>query len=138
MKKKLFNVVAFTMLGVSMVSMAYVIMPEFQEVLPDLGIVNATVAAIGSFLTGGGYVLMTTFINKKQKQFNESTQIMADKFIEITNDYKAMKESADANSTKIDELIKLTKIELNTKLSNPMTTDTVRELIEGALYGKEE
>jgi cell shape-determining protein MreC len=133
MKIKLLNALTYSLLGVSMLSVAYVAIPEFQGLFPQLDIVTATVTAIGTFLMSGGSILVRSFITRTKDTMNEQNSLMANKFLEITEEYNNMKGKVDNLESTNKELVKLLKIHLKTKLDNPLLTDKARELIEGAL-----
>jgi len=136
MKKKLFNALTYTLLGVSLLSMAYVLVPEFQELVPDLGVPTAVIVAIGTFFMSGGYVLVSAFIKKEQNKFDNLSNILAEKFLEMANHYKELTKKLEENDRTNKELVKLEKIQLKTKLDNPLITKSAKELIEGVLDDK--
>ena len=111
----------------------------------------------GLAITGGVGIAVNELLNKKLKESRDITNLTLDKFLTLTDEYKALKNETNAirndivlfkenvsneifNLTNdIKSLVGLTRVELETKLSNPLIDKTTKELIERALNdGKEE
>lgn len=109
------------------------------------------VASGGLAITGGIGITINELLNKKLRESREITNLTLDKFLTLTDEYKALKTETNAirkdivlfkenvsneifNLTSdIKNLIELTRVELETKLSNPLIDKTTKELIERAL-----
>ena len=108
-------------------------------------------------ITGGVGIAVNELLNKKLKESRDITNLTLDKFLTLTDEYKALKNETNAirndivlfkenvsneifNLTNdIKSLVELTRVELEAKLSNPLIDKTTKELIERALNdGKEE
>ena len=111
----------------------------------------------GLAITGGVGIAVNELLNKKLKESRDITNLTLDKFLTLTDEYKALKNETNAirndivlfkenvsneifNLTNdIKSLVELTRVELEVKLSNPLIDKTTKELIERALNdGKEE
>lgn len=105
----------------------------------------------GLAITGGVGIAVNELLNKKLKESRDITNLTLDKFLTLTDEYKALKGEL-ANTRKdlnvfkqevnnqvfaltndIKNLVWLTRVELETKLSNPLIDKTTKELIETAL-----
>ena len=109
------------------------------------------VASGGLAITGGIGITINELLNKKLRESREITNLTLDKFLTLTDEYKALKTETNAirkdivlfkenvsneifNLTSdINDLVELTRVELETKLSNPLIDKTTKELIERAL-----
>lgn len=115
------------------------------------------VASGGLAITGGIGITINELLNKKLRESREITNLTLDKFLTLADEYKALKTETNAvrkdivlfkenvsneifNLTSdIKNLVELTRVELETKLSNPLIDKTTKELIERALNdGNEE
>lgn len=115
------------------------------------------VASGGLAITGGIGITINELLNKKLRESREITNLTLEKFLTLTEEYKVVKGEL-VNTRKdivlfkenvsneifnltsdIKNLVELTRVELETKLSNPLIDKTTKELIERALNnGNEE
>ena len=105
----------------------------------------------GLALTGGFGIALNEFLNKKLNESRAITNLTLEKFLTLADEYKVVKGELvntrkDLNVFKqevnnqvfaltndIKNLVVLTRVELETKLSNPLIDKTTKELIERAL-----
>ena len=115
------------------------------------------VASGGLAITGGIGITINELLNKKLRESREITNLTLEKFLTLSEEYKVVKGEL-VNTRKdivlfkenvsneifnltsdIKNLVELTRVELETKLSNPLIDKTTKELIERALNnGNEE
>lgn len=141
MKSKLFNVVVYSMLGWSIVSAGYLALPiEYQEMLPQMNWIIALVSGGSTALLGTGGLVVQSFISKTKLDTSNKINEISNVIIQLVDEYKTLKteyknlqtENAELKNA-ILENNKLLKIDLKTKLDNPMTTNTARVMIEGVI-----
>jgi hypothetical protein len=137
-KGKLFNIGVYTLLGYSILSFVYLSLPvEYQDIL-DLDWLTALVSGSSTFLLGSGAVAVRAFLTKAKNEQLDMNKTAMDKWLAMVGHYQALQEELAKVKTQNDELIKLLKIDLGSKLSNPLIEQTIKEQIEGALYGSQE
>lgn len=143
MKAKIFKIITYTMLTYSLVTSIYLALPaDIQSMIPyvnqGIGIYSAVITAIG----GSGGLAVQAYITKAQTQADTEKQVITDKLVQLINlsneKYDNVEAKYETLNAVVTELIKLVKIDLKSKLSNPMIELTARQEIEGALYGDKE
>ena len=111
----------------------------------------------GLAIVGGGGVLINELLNNKLNEARKQTNLVLEKFLTLYEKYEVIEKTIknlDINSTnriqelkneiytqKIEtqELVKLVKVDLETKLSNTLIDIKTKELINKALgYGEEQ
>lgn len=141
MKKKILNIVTFAMIGWGAISATYLALPpEIKELLPNMNWVTAVVSGGSTTLLGAISIYVRGYVNKSNIANNEALSGLTNfyiqskeeyaKFIEYQKEvitaYKDMKASTDRNNELLEAV-------LQTKLDNPLLTDTARELINNVL-----
>lgn len=139
MKKKILNVAIYVLLGWSILSAGYLALPvEYQEMLPQMNWLTAVVSGGSTFILGSGGLALQRMLNKTNKDYTDKYIQLGQEFLNLKNEYDKLGSRIDNLETVNKELIKLLKIDLNTKLDNPLLTDKARALIEGAISEEED
>lgn len=134
MKKKLLNIAIYVMLGWTMLSAGYLALPvEYQEMLPHMNWLTAVVSGGSTFVLGSGGLALQRMLNKTSSDYTNKYIQLGQEFLNLKGEYGKLGIRIDDLETVNKELIKLLKINLNTKLDNPLLTDKARALIEGVL-----
>jgi len=135
MKKKLLNIAIYVLLGWSMLSAGYLALPvEYQEMLPQMNWLTAVVSGGSTFLLGSGGLALQRMLNKTNKDYTTKYIQLGQEFLNLKGKYDELGVKVDGLESTNKELVKLLKIQLKTKLDNPMLADKSRALIEGAIY----
>lgn len=131
MKKVLFNIVIYTMLGWSVLSAVYLALPvEYQEMLPDFNWLTALISGGSTALLSTGALTVQSFLNKSKTTTNETFTLLKDNYSEIVNEYKILKAQYAELKTTLDYNNELLRAELKAKLSNPLIDEEVKSLLE--------
>ena len=131
MKKTLFNIVIYSMLGWSTISAVYLALPiEYQAMIPEFNWLTALISGGSTALLGTGALTVQTFLTKAKATSNETFSMLKANYSEIVNEYRILKAQYEELKTTVAYNNELLKVELKTKLTNPMTTDTAAELIK--------
>lgn len=131
MKKVLFNIVIYTMLGWSVLSAVYLALPvEYQEMLPDFNWLTALISGGSTALLSTGALTVQSFLNKSKTTTNETFTLLKDNYSEIVNEYKILKTQYAELKTTLDYNNELLRAELKAKLSNPLIDEEVKSLLE--------
>lgn len=132
-KGKLFNIGVYTLLGYSILSFVYLSLPvEYQDIL-DLDWLTALVSGSSTFLLGSGAVAVRAFLAKAKNEQLDMNKTATEKYLSLVEHYKQLQADYQEVKAQNNELIKLLKIDLNAKLSNPLIDEEARRQIEGAL-----
>ena len=139
MKKKLLNIAIYVLLGWSMLSAGYLALPvEYQEMLPQMNWLTAVVSGGSTFLLGSGGLALQRMLNKTNKDYTTKYIQLGQEFLNLKGKYDELGVKVDGLESTNKELVKLLKIQLKTKLDNPMLADKSRALIEGLIYEKKD
>lgn len=140
MKTKLFNITVYAMLGWSIVSAVYVALPvEYQAMIPQFNWLTAVVSGGSTLLLGSGGLAVQAWLSKARTTSDAKYNLLAEKFLTLTQKYDEIKTAYTQVVASVNENNKLLKIDLNTKLSNPLIDETARNMIEQVLgYVKQE
>jgi hypothetical protein len=137
LKGKLFNIGVYTLLGYSILSFVYLSLPvEYQDIL-DLDWLTALVSGSSTFLLGSGAVAVRAFLTKAKNEQLDMNKTATEKYLSLVEHYKQLQADYQEVKAQNNELIKLLKIDLNAKLSNPLIDEEARRQIEGALNEEE-
>lgn len=138
MKKKLLNIGVYSMLGWSILSAGYLILPvEIQNMIPQMNWFTALISGGSTFLLGSGGLFITNMLNKSKLETIDKFATIITHYIEMKTAYNEMKASTDENNILLKRTNLLIEADLKAKLDNPMISDATRELIEGVLNDKE-
>lgn len=144
--RTLFNIVSIIMLLWTIISGAYLALPaEYKELIPEFNWLTALVSG-GSTGVLGSTILLVDRQLKKQDTNNSNKYLdLATKFLSLNDKYLAL-ENKVSNNTEVqnetNDLLKKTNklisIDLESKLSNPLVEDFIKEKMRGEGIGKEE
>ena len=139
MKAKIFNLTIYIMLGWSILSAVYLALPiEYQEMLPQMNWLTAVISGGSTALLGTGGLAVKTWLTNAKVQSDSKYALLADKFLNLTTKYDDLSVKYNDVVKAIEENNTLLKVELKTKLDNPLITETSRQAIEGVIYGSKE
>lgn len=148
MKDKLLSFISYSILAYALVSTAWTSIPELQALFPEYtsqisawisvpsAVVGAVVLRVQSFLSKARSTDLQVFDGLKEsyksvKQSYSDMQLATKQTInDLTSKYDTLKSSYDSMKKATDELIKLVKVDLQAKLSNPLIDEKVKELID--------
>jgi hypothetical protein len=138
MKTKIFNIVVYTMLSWSMLSAGYLALPvEYQEMIPQMNWLMAVVGGGSTLLLGSGGLAVNAYINKARIESNAKYNLLGNEFLKLADNYKEMKDEVTLLRSDMAINNKLLKIDLKTKLSNPLIDEAAKALVEGAIHEEE-
>jgi hypothetical protein len=136
--KSIFNVLVYSALLWSILSAIYVALPiEYQAMLPFMNEGTAIIGGVTTALGGTGGLAVVHFLNKTKYDNTQVNKTVVEQFLTIKEEYGIMKDKVDKLESGVQTNNKLLKIDLKTKLDNPLITDTARQAIEGAIYEEE-
>ena len=131
MKKTLFNIVIYSMLGWSTISAIYLALPiEYQAMIPEFNWLTAVISGGSTALLGTGALTVQTFLTKAKATTNETFTLLKNNYVEIVNEYKALKTELLVVKDALDYNNTLLLAELKAKLSNPLIDAEVKALIK--------
>jgi len=144
MKKALFNITVYGMLGWSIISATYMALPtDVQALIPQMNWFSALISGGSTLLVGSGGLAVQSFLTKAKTKSDEKYNSLANEFLKMADGYLKLEakvsslEKVTLESNKITQRNNvLHETELKTKLDNPMLTQTARELIESILNEK--
>lgn len=151
MKDKLLSFISYSVLAYALVSTAWTSIPELQALFPEYtsqisawisvpsAVVGAVALRVQLFLTKARSTDLKVFDGLKEsyesvKQSYSDMQLATKQTInDLTSKYDTLKSSYETMRKATDELIKLVKVDLESKLSNPLIDEKVKELINEVL-----
>ena len=134
MKKALFNITVYGMLAWSILSAVYLALPvEYQAMLPDFNWLTAVISGGSTMLLGTGGLAVQTWLSKARTSSDEKYNLLGTKFLTLVDNYKTLEAKYDTVVSATTRNNQLLEVDLATKLSNPMLTDTARALINQVL-----
>lgn len=144
--RKLFNFISIIMLLWTIIAGVYLAMPqEYRELIPEFNWLTALVSGGSTGILGSTMLILNSYLKRNKDSVDSKYLDLANKFLTLNQKYNTL--SADViNNTIIqketNELIKknteLLSIDLESKLSNPLIEDFIKEKIGGALNEKNE
>lgn len=151
--RKIFNFISIIMLLWTIISGAYLALPaEYKELIPEFNWLTALISGGSTGVLGASILVVDSFIKKNKVDVDSKYIDLATKFLEIRSDYDNIKAKYKELETKInentnvqnatnnalEETNRLLKIDLESKLSNPLVEEKIKELIRGEGIGKQE
>ena len=141
MKQKLFNITVYSMLAYSIVNAVYVALPpEYQALIPQYNELLALVTGGSTLLLGSGGLAVQTYIQRAKIEASGRFNLLADHYVKLADKYDLVDKKYRELVIKSDKIVgelgrinNLLKIELQSKLTNPMIDEGVKKLIEGAI-----
>lgn len=149
MKKFLFNAVVYGLLGWSILTGVYQVLPqETKDLIPHFNELSALISGGSAALIGSGGLFFKSWVAKATTESNEKYKATVEKFLVVTekyndlvNEYKRLeatiKESNLNYAKRIETLETLLKADLTAKLSNRLIDEEVKAIIRGALNEKQ-
>lgn len=144
--RKLFNFISIIMLLWTIIAGVYLAMPqEYRELIPEFNWLTALVSGGSTGILGSTMLILNSYLKRNKDSVDSKYLDLANKFLTLNQKYNTL--SADVvNNTIIqketNELIKknteLLSIDLESKLSNPLIEDFIKEKIGGVLNEKNE
>lgn len=144
--RSLFNFVSIILLLWTIISGVYLALPqEYKDLIPQFNWMTALVSG-GSTGVLGSAILFVDKQLKKQDASNSNKYLdLATKFLEIREDYKEVEKELAQNKKELIELKKLNeetnrliRVDLESKLSNPLIEEFVKEKMRGEGVGEKE
>lgn len=141
MKKALFNVTVYSMLGWSIISAGYFALPEhIQALIPQFNWMSALISGSSTALLGFGGVAVQQYISRANVKATEKFMLLSENYLALEKKYEIMEKSnvtvLEANrrlEKKVDRMTKLLEADVMAKLSNPLIDQEVKAMIEGVL-----
>lgn len=144
--RKLFNFISIIMLLWTIIAGVYLAMPqEYRELIPEFNWLTALVSGGSTGILGSTMLILNSYLKRNKDSVDSKYLDLANRFLALNEKYNTL--SADVvNNTIIqketNELIKknteLLSIDLESKLSNPLIEDFIKEKIGGVLNEKNE
>jgi hypothetical protein len=146
MIRKLFNLISIVMLLWTILAGAYLALPqEYKDLIPEFNWLTALVSGGSTGILGSTMLLVNNFMKKNQNSVDSKYLDLANRFLALNEKYTLLEEKVTTNTksqVETNELLKKTNnlisIDLESKLSNPMIEDFVKEKIRGEGIGKKE
>ena len=146
MIRKLFNLISIVMLLWTIVAGAYLALPqEYKDLIPEFNWLTALVSGGSTGILGSTMLIMNAYLKKNQNNVDSKYLDLANRFLALNEKYTLLEDKVTANTksqVETNELLKKTNnlisIDLESKLSNPMVEDFVKEKIRGEGIGKKE
>lgn len=146
MIRKLFNLISIVMLLWTVVAGAYLALPqEYKDLIPEFNWLTALVSGGSTGILGSTMLIMNAYLKKNQNNVDSKYLDLANRFLALNEKYTLLEEKVTKNTksqVETNELLKKTNnlisIDLESKLSNPMIEDFVKEKIRGEGIGKKE
>ena len=148
-KDKLLSVLSYGLIAYPLIAATWQFLPELQSLLPQYTSQIAYMTALPSGVLGAVGLKIQSYVKKARESDFVVFNGLADKYDILENSVTAykndMKETEkqyvsliNANINEIkdlkavnENLVKLLKIDLEAKLSNPLIDSKIKELIEG-------
>lgn len=143
--RKLLKLISIVMLLWTVISGVYMALPlEYKELIPQFNWLTALVSGGSTGILGSTILFVESQLVKSENKNDTRYIELAKKFLELTDKYNdlenAVQTSTIKNESKINDVIqvidknnKLLEVDLNSKLSNPLIDEKVKEMIEGVL-----
>jgi len=146
MIRKLFNLISIVMLLWTIVAGAYLALPqEYKDLIPEFNWLTALVSGGSTGILGSTMLLVNNFMKKNQNNVDSKYLDLANRFLDLNEKYTQLEEKVTTNTksqVETNELLKKTNnlisIDLESKLSNPIIEDFVKNKIRGEGIGKKE
>lgn len=153
MKSKILTILAWVSISYTALSGIYLSLPlEIQELLPNVNWLTALITGGSSGIIGSTLLYVrANVLNAKKEMVGQQTQIL-EKFLELKEEYNVIKsELIQSNKItetqneiignitfKLNQTINLIKVDLQSKASNSLIDQKVKEIIEGVLNDEQE
>lgn len=144
MKKKLFNIVTYTMLFYSIFGALYVAIPQLQEFLPWLTLPTVVVSGGFTGVLGSAGLAVQSFLNKARQQADVQFMGLVDylekvsvKINDVLEENKKLRSDIIKSNSNLDLSVKrnneLQETNLKIKKDDILIDDKTKELLEAIL-----
>ena len=142
--RTIFNFISIVMLLWTIISGAYLALPqEYKDLIPQFNWLTALISGGSTGILGSTMLIVDIFLKKNKSEVDTKYFDLAKQFITINEKYQALEnkvEKATTETRKNNELIsennRLLKIDLESKLSNPLVEEFIKEKIRGEVSGQ--
>ena len=146
MIRKLFNLISIVMLLWTILAGAYLALPqEYKDLIPEFNWLTALVSGGSTGILGSTMLIVNAYLKKNQNNVDSKYLDLANRFLALNEKYTLLEEKVTTNTksqVETNELLKKTNnlisIDLESKLSNPIIEDFVKNKIRGEGIGKKE
>lgn len=143
---KIFNFISFIMLLWTIISGAYLALPtEYKELIPEFNWLTALVSGGSTGILGTSIIILKDYLKKNQTSVDTKYLDLAKKFLALNDKYEELKNQVNANTESqintnklLQETNRLLGIDLESKLSNPLVEEFIKEKIRGEGIGQKE
>lgn len=143
--RKIFNLLSIVFLLWTIISGAYLALPqEYKDLIPEFNWLTAVVSGGSTGILGTTILLIQNYFKKKDMDYSNKYLDLAQKFLELREDNKAtleenklMREENKVIREEIAKTNKLITLDLQSKLSNPLVEEYIKEKIRGEGVGKQ-
>jgi len=137
--RKIFNLLSIVFLLWTIISGAYLALPqEYKDLIPEFNWLTAVVSGGSTGILGTTILLIQNYFKKKDMDYSNKYLDLAQKFLELREDNKAtleenklMREENKVIREEITKTNKLITLDLQSKLSNPLVEEYIKEKIRG-------
>lgn len=137
--RKIFNLLSIVFLLWTIISGAYLALPqEYKDLIPEFNWLTAVVSGGSTGILGTTILLIQNYFKKKDMDYSNKYLDLAQKFLELREDNKAtleenklMREENKVIREEIAKTNKLITLDLQSKLSNPLVEEYIKEKIRG-------
>lgn len=144
--RKLFNLISIVMLLWTIIAGAYLALPqEYKDLIPEFNWLTALVSGGSTGILGSTMLLVNNFMKKNQNSVDSKYLDLANRFLALNEKYQSLENEVKQNTRMqfetnelLDKTNNLLSIDLESKLSNPLVEDFVKEKIRGEGIGKKE
>lgn len=144
--RKIFNLISFVMLLWTIISGIYLALPvEYKELIPEFNWLTALVSGGSTGVLGGSILIIDKYLKKNQADVDTKYLDLATKFLSIYDKYIVLENKVEAsiniqNNTNelLEKTNRLISIDLQSKLSNPLVENFIKERIRGEGIGEEQ
>lgn len=139
MMRKIFNFVSIIMLLWTIISGAYLALPEeYKALIPQFNWLTALISGGSTGVLGGSMIIVKNFM-KKNKDENDARYLqLAQEVLTIKEEHINLKNAVNNNTDTQKETNRLIRIDLESKLSNPLVEDFIKEKIRGEGIGNKD
>lgn len=139
----IFNFISIIMLLWTIISGAYMALPaEYKALIPQFNWLTALVSGGSTGILGATMLIVDGYLRKNKADVDTKYFDLAKKFLELNEKYTALENKVNSNTEaqlETNELLKKTNnlisIDLESKLSNPLVEDFIKEKIRGEGVG---
>ncbi len=149
----IFKIVSFMLLLWTIISGAYMALPqEYKDMIPQFNWLTALISGGSTGVLGFSILLIDKMTKKYEDKVDTKYIELAKKFLELNNQYNELEikysniENKIYENTKlqlenksiIEKTQRLISLDLESKLSNPLVENHIKEKLRGEGVGKEE